>query len=338
MTPTDMHAVTDLPVIGAERAVAARLLPLDIAFSDYDRTRPLVDRRALPAGIEPTYTTRDIGDFCHRPVYEEFDAAEMSLSWYVAARGRGEPVIALPIFPLRMPVQAYMYTRSDAPYTSPTELRGKRIGVMGYRFTVMLWLRGIIEDTWGVRPSEMTWVSTLAAEGAGFVYPKDVPIEVRAGADPQQLLLDGDVDAVFSPVVLQGIIDGDPRLRRLLPDARAACADYYAATKIFPITHTIVVGEALLRREPWIAASLVDAFERAQELCDRDYAEPKFLSAPDAVLTLEAARRDFGSPLYAHRLAPNRHVLETFLRYAHAQGYIARPLDLDTLFAPLDPA
>jgi 4,5-dihydroxyphthalate decarboxylase len=268
-------------------------------------------------------------------VYEEFDAAEMSLSWYVAARGRGEPVIALPVFPLRMPVHAYMYTRSDAPFTSPADLRGKRIGLMGYRFTVMLWLRGIIEETYGVRPSEMTWVSTLADEGAGFVYPADVPIEVCAGADPQQLLLDGAVDAVFSPVVLQGIIDGDPRLRRLLPDARAACAAYFAATKIFPITHTVVVSEALLAREPWIAASLVEAFEQAQQSCDRDYAEPKFLSAPDAVLNVEAERRDFGAPIYAHRLEPNRHVLATFLRYAHAQGYIARPLDLDTIFAPI---
>jgi 4,5-dihydroxyphthalate decarboxylase len=310
-------------------------LPLNIAFGDYDRTRPLVEHRVVPAGIEPRYTLGDIGQFCHRPVYEEFDVAEMSLSWYFAARGRGEPVIALPIFPLRMPVQAYMYTRTDAPFTRPEELRGKRIGVMGYRFTVMLWLRGILQDRFGVRPSDMTWVSTLANEGAGFVYPPGIDIEVQAGADPQQLLLDGEVDAVFSPVVLQGIMDEDPRLRRLFPDTRAELASYYAATKIVPITHTIVVGEKLLAREPWIAGALLRAFEEAQQRCDADYLEPKYLSAFDAVLTLGANRRDFGASPYVHGVDANRHVLETFVRYAHMQGYISEALDIDANFAPV---
>src|ERR1700722_20185660 len=146
------------------------LLPLNIAISDYDRTRPLVEGRIVPKGIAPRYVLDDIALFGVRPVYEEFDVAEMSFWWSVAARDRGEPVIALPIFPLRMPVHAYMFVRSDSPYTNPRELRGKRIGVMGYRFTVNLWLRGIVQDHYGVKPEEMTWVSTLANEGAGFVY------------------------------------------------------------------------------------------------------------------------------------------------------------------------
>ena len=61
----------------------------------------------------------------------------------------------------------------------------------------------------------MSWISTLANEGAGFEYPKGVDITVMAGADPQQLLLDGTVDAVFSPTILPGITSGDSRLRRL---------------------------------------------------------------------------------------------------------------------------
>src|ERR1700722_20514366 len=117
--------VVETATSGRERA---ELLPLSIAFSDYDRTRPLVDGRVVPGGIAPRYVLDDIAQFCVRPVYEEFDVAEMSFSWYCAARDRGEPVIALPVFPLRMPVHAYMFCRSDAPYTSPRDLRGKRIG------------------------------------------------------------------------------------------------------------------------------------------------------------------------------------------------------------------
>jgi 4,5-dihydroxyphthalate decarboxylase len=311
------------------------LLPLNIAFSDYDRTRPLVDGRVVPAGIAPSYVLDDIAQFCVRPVYEEFDVAEMSFSWYCAARDRGEPVIALPVFPLRMPVHAYMFVRSDAPYTDPSQLRGKRIGVLGYRLTVNLWLRGIVQDHFGVKPEEMRWVSTFAKEGAGFEYPAGLDVTVMPDADPQELLLDGTVDAVFSPVILPGISSGDPRLRRLFPDTRAALAAYYAKTNILPITHTVVVGEALLAREPWIADRLLTAFREAQRICDEAYLEPKYLSTFDAVLHLEEQARNFGATQYVHGLKRNRHIVETFVRYAYEQGYIKNRLDVDKLFAPV---
>jgi 4,5-dihydroxyphthalate decarboxylase len=324
-----------MQLIDSPAAARNATLPLNIAFSDYDRTRPLVDGRVVPHGIAPTYTLEDIAQFCERPVYEEFDVAEMSLSWYVAARGRGEKVIALPIFPLRMPVHAYMFVRSDSPVTSPSQLKGKTIGCLGYRFTVNLWLRGIVQDHYGVRPDEMNWVSTLASEGAGFEYPAGVNVRVIPGASPQELLLDGTVDAIFSPVILEGITNGDPRLRRLLPDSRAEMAAYYAQTNILPITHTVVVAESLLAREPWIADNLLEAFRTAQSICDETYREPKFLSTFDAVLNLEEQRRDFGETTYVHGLKRNRHIIETFVRYAHEQGYIAKLPDVDSLFAPV---
>lgn len=150
------------------------------------------------------------------------------------------------------------------------------------------------------------------------------------------MLLDGTVDAVFSPTILDGITNGDPRLRRLFPDARAELVSYYKKTNILPITHTVVVGEALLAREPWIADSLLAAFREAQKVCDDAYLEAKYLSEFDAVLNLEAQRRDFGQTQYVHGLKRNRHIVETFVRYAHEQGYIKNPLNVDTMFAPVN--
>jgi 4,5-dihydroxyphthalate decarboxylase len=75
-------------------ARARELFPIDMAVADYDRTRPLLDGRVTPKGIKLNVEARYVGEFCVRPVYEEYDVAEMSFSWYVAARSRGEPVIA----------------------------------------------------------------------------------------------------------------------------------------------------------------------------------------------------------------------------------------------------
>lgn len=307
-------------------------LPLRVAFSDYDRTRPLVDGTVKMRGLAPTYTLDDIGQFCLRPVYEEFDVAEMSFSWYVMARGRGEPVVALPIFPLRMPVLSYIFCRADAPYRTPADLKGKRVATEAYRLTVNLWLRGICKDHYGLAPQDVEWFSSFKQEGAGFVIPDGVHVTLDAG-DPEQLLLDGKVDAVFAPSVLRGINDGNAGIRRLFADHDAAYADYFHQTGIVPITHVMVVGEALLAREPWIVASLLEGFRAAQAAVDDAYREPKFLSFPGALGALEAQRALVGPTLYTHGLGGNRHVLETFVRYAHEQGYIDRRPDIDTLFA-----
>ena len=307
-----------------------------IAMGEYDRTRPLIDGRVSIDGIEPEFFLDPGALFCLRPVYEEFDVAEMSLSWYVAARDRGEPLIALPIFPLRMPVLAYIFCRADAPFARPQDLIGKRIGGAGYRFTVNLWLRGIFQEHYGVAPEQLKWVTPNESEGAGYAVPPGIDLTVRPGADPQELLLAGEIDAIISPEIPDLIVRRDPRLRRLFPDTRAELVNYVKKTKIVPITHTLVIGEALLAREPWIASSLVRAFREAQNVCDETYLQPANISLFDGVVTVNETRRDFGDQPYTHGLRANRHILEPFVRYALEQGYITKLPALDDIFVPVD--
>ncbi|MGH7088477.1 MAG: hypothetical protein ACREFQ_06210, partial [Stellaceae bacterium] len=110
MSPDDIATVT------ASAAETRKLVQMRLAIAEYDRTRPLIQGRVQPEGIILKTASPHIGEFCNRPVYEEFDVAEMSLSLYVAARARGDNVIALPIFPLRMAVLGYAFCRADASY------------------------------------------------------------------------------------------------------------------------------------------------------------------------------------------------------------------------------
>ena len=73
-------------------------LELTLMLADYHRTRPLLNGEVTARGIKLQPRRAESGEACMRPVYEEFDIAEMSLSWYMMARCRNEPVIALPIF------------------------------------------------------------------------------------------------------------------------------------------------------------------------------------------------------------------------------------------------
>jgi 4,5-dihydroxyphthalate decarboxylase len=306
---------------------------ITLAMADYDRTRPLIDGRVTAGGLTLKTNTSWIGDFCVRPVYEEYDAAEMSLSWYVMARLRDEPVVALPVFPLRMPVLAYVFVREDSPITRPSDLKGKRVATIIYRITVNLWLRGIFQEHYGLSPNDLTWVITGGEEGAGFNMPRGVQLTKQTGATPEELLARGEVDAIFLPELAEGFVAGETKFRRLFPDTQAEMQSFVRRTGQLPITHTIVMNKKLADREPAIARSLTKAFVDAQDVCDNYWsANPKHLSLPDGVFFLEQQRAAYGPKPYVHGLEPNRKVLETFVRYAHEQGYIQRLPALEELF------
>lgn len=318
---------------GTTNGVAEARLSLRLAIADYDRIRPLIDSRVRPEGFDLAVTTDDIVQFCVRPVYEEFDVAEMSMSWYTAARARGEPCVALPVFPLRMAVLGYLYCHTDAPYTHPRELAGKRIATPAFRYTVNVWLRGILRDHYGLRAEQMTWV-TNEAETNRYVIPRGINVTVVPDKPIGQLLVDGEVDAIMSPTPPPEFRRGDPRIRRLFRDARGESAAYFRKTGIYPITHTVVMHQQLAREKPWVAAELVRAFRASQVLCDAYYRQdPKRLSLPGAAFIVEEERRDYGANPWSHGLAGNRETVETFIRYAHEQGYIDRPIPIEEFFA-----
>ncbi len=311
-----------------------RLLPLEMAVADYDRTRPIIDGRVKPKGIALKVEARWIGEFCRRPVYEEYDAAEMSFSWYVSARDRGEPVIALPVFLLRMAVHGYVYVRADSPITRPSDLIGKRIGARGYRQTVNLWVRGLFQEYSGLAPTQVRWI-TAGEEDAGYVPPRDVDIEIRPGAVALDDLKSGAVDAVIMTSVPKPVINGEPWIRRLFPDCQGETQAFARRTKILPITHVLVMKKELAEQQPWVAENLYAMFLESQRLADEPLQlDSKRMSLMDASFIFEQQRAAYGQNPYSHGLKANRHIVETFARYAHQQGYTTRTLPVEELFAP----
>ena len=119
-----------------------------------------------------------------------------------------------------------------------------------------------------------------------------------------------------------------PILRRLFPNCREVTEGYFKTTGIFPITHTVVVSEKIAQHNPWALERLYDAFCDADKQCWNEYQYPKRLSFPTAVLMLEEEDRAFGKDPWKQGLKANGIVLEKFMEYAVAQGYIPKPLDI----------
>ncbi len=312
----------------------AKPMDLTLMLADYHRTRPVLSGEVPVEGIKLMPKLAVPGEACLRPVYEEFDIAEMSLSWYTMARCRGEPVIALPIFPLRMQIHPYIFCSTSSGIEQPGDLKGKKIGMDEYRLTVGLWARGILRELYGVQSEDCLWV-TSGPERAGFQPPPSVRIVVQTEAT-EALLLKGEIDALIPPNIPPSFRSRDPRIARVFKDIRFVVKDYFQRTRIFPITHTLVVRQQLLDQNPWLVASLLKAFNEAETLCRRSYDYAKRLAFPTAVLILEEEEEIFGDNPWAHGLIDqNQIVLEKFVQYAQEQGYISFTPKISDLFAPL---
>jgi 4,5-dihydroxyphthalate decarboxylase len=309
-------------------------IELSLMLADYHRTRPLLSGEVSVDGVQLKPRRAVPGEACLRPVYEEFDIAEMSLSWYMMARCRNEPVIALPIFPLRMQIHPSIFCSASSGIERPEDLKGKKIGMDEYRLTVGLWARGILREYHGVQPEECEWF-TSAPEGAGFHPPPGIKITV-VDEPTEALLLRGEIDALIPPNIVPSFRARDPRIRRVFKNIRATVSDYFRKTGIFPITHTLVVRQSLFDEHPWLVSSLLSAFTEAEKLCRKSYDYAKRLAFPSAVLILEEEEEVFGDNPWGHGLtAANQVVLDKFVQYAHEQGYIPYRPKLTDLFAPV---
>ena len=135
-------------------------LTLSIAVGDYDRVRPLVDSSVLIDGVDPVFMLLEPEEIFFRAFrHAEFDICELSMSSFTVKTANGDcPYVGVPVFPSRAFRHNSIYIRTDRGITRPEDLKGKRIGVPEYQVTANVWVRSILEDDHGVKPSDVTWV------------------------------------------------------------------------------------------------------------------------------------------------------------------------------------
>ncbi|HEX9878904.1 MAG TPA: ABC transporter substrate-binding protein, partial [Candidatus Binatia bacterium] len=235
-----------------------------------------------------------------------------------------------------------IYINTGAGIQEPKNMAGKRVGVPEYQITMAIWARGILQYEYGVKPEEMKWF-TGGEEQPGRVekITPDLPknIDIRAIGPDQTLsamLERGEIDAMISAHMPSPFVRRSPKVGRLIPNYRKEEGDYFRKTRIFPIMHTVAFREEFYEKNPWAAQSLVKGFAASKKICQESMYELSALKYMMAwsIAEMEEERELLGEDAWAYGLEPNRHVLETLVRYAHEQGLIKKRLDVKELFAP----
>ncbi len=319
-------------------------LQLSLACWDYDRTRALADGSVKPEGIDLVYQNLFVEETFFRMLRNrEFDAAEMSLSSYCVSLMPEEPAfIAIPVFPSRFFRHSCIFVSAKSGIREPKDLAGKKIGVPEYQMTAPVWIRGILQDEYGVDPAGPEyWTGGEEEPGRDEKLELELPAKFRLKSiGPKQTLAqmisDGELDAMHTARTPSSFYTRPGTVRRLFENYVEVEKAYYRKTKIFPIMHTVVIRRELYEKNRWIAQSLYKAFVQAQrrtyETLDTTMALTTML--PWQAAHVEEARRELGENWWPYGFEPNRRVLETFLRYHHEQGLSKRRLKAEELFAP----
>jgi 4,5-dihydroxyphthalate decarboxylase len=322
-------------------------LQLSIGMASNPRTWPIFDGHVQPDGIDLVPSPVHPSELFWRQLkFADFDVSEMSFSTLLMAKAQGDERWAgLPIFTTRKLFHTEILVRRAARVESPSDLRGKRVGVPEYQQTAALWARGALQHEFGVEPKDMEFwmerVPTHSHRGAvGFAPPAGVTIrQIPAEKNIGGMMLSGELDAVIHYIVNPNLIDRSTAdlwnhadIRPLFSDPLAEGVRYFRKTGILPINHGMVIRREIAERHPWAVLNLLKAFERANGLAEHQRLEHAAYHVAAGLVPPEAAAA-LRTPLVRHGIRANRKVLETAAQYSWEQGLTPRRVEIEEVFA-----
>ena len=310
-------------------------IPLSLACGDYESIRALKEGSVTVDGVDLTVLTDMDSASRHWRMIRgsEFDIAELSLSSYLMAVDRKQPLEAIPVFLHRRFRHGFIFINDNAGIKEPKDLIGKRIGVKTFQATAILWLRGMLEHEYGVPHRDVTWVAELDEDVAfepheGLVLEKAPP-----GKKVEWMLAEGELDAVLHPDLIEPILQGDPRVKRLFEEYQAEEEAYFKRTGIFPIMHVTAIRQELVEAHPWLPNNLIQAFEKSKIASYARLENPRIVPLAWYRHYLDQERKLLGPDAWEHGLGEaNRKILETAIMYSHESGLISRRLTPDEIF------
>jgi 4,5-dihydroxyphthalate decarboxylase len=322
---------------------------LKMAIGTYGHTAAIKDGTVKIAGVDADLVeVVPIIQAFRRMVRDlEFDICEMAPTTYMIARALGAPYIALPIFVMRRFHHGGFIVRPDANIRVPKDLEGKKVGVRAYSVTTGVWTRGIFVNEYGLDSSKVTWVVDDEEHVTALKLPPNV-IHAPEGKSLQSMMASGEIQAGFTGPA--GVGRSGPPIGNwdmnaptgvaagtypeLIADVAQVEADWFRRTKIYPIHGLIVVKDEHIKRHPWLARSLMDAFVAAKT----PYLERLKLGQGDSV---EDKRYrgflDLMSDPLPHGMTANRQSIEALVTYALQQELIPARPQLSQVFVEIDP-
>ena len=205
------------------QAALNRLPEVKIAGYAYDRVRAIQDGRLSLDGFDVRFHAEDIYSL-NKQLFgpkRTYEVSETGLIPYVTRYANEDfrAYTLIPVFISRTFRHRNIFVRTDSGIEKPEDLRGKRVGTPGYGMSSHTWIRGFLQDVYGVKPDDMQWIETTKSSDGGklnsgfgkYFLPKDFPLKKGPeGVDESEMLIAGDVDALITAIEPKAYADGTP--------------------------------------------------------------------------------------------------------------------------------
>jgi 4,5-dihydroxyphthalate decarboxylase len=311
------------------------MIPLTLACTQSDRTRPLMDGRFRVAGADITFLPGEPEDIFRRALRDRaFDVSELSMGSHIVTTARGDsPFVGVPVFLSRAFRHSAVYIRTDRGIRGAADLAGRTIGLPEYQQTAALWVRGFLREQYGVDTKGIAW--RTGGERVAITLPEGFDVK-PLGRDLEAALAAGEIDALIGPRPPRCFLDRSAPVDRLWPDTRAEEQAWYKTTGFFPIMHCLAVRRDVAERHPWLPVELFRAFTAAKRASVEELRLVNVLrvSLPWIAAEAEAQIAAMGGNPWPYGFARNRDEIAAMIRFAVADGLAAREIAPETLFHP----
>ncbi|EUB95471.1 hypothetical protein PMI07_001959 [Rhizobium sp. CF080] len=243
-----------------------------------------------------------------KPMVREgkYDCGELAIVTFLQAKYYGKPLVLLPaVIGGRFQHRCVAYN-TEHGMLKPADLNGKRIGVRSYTQTTGVWIRGILQNEYGVDPAKVHWVTFEDGHLAEYTDPSNVERAAK-GKKLKEMLFSGEIDAAM----IGSDMPDDPRIKTVIADPKKDALDWHARTGVIPMNHMVVVRPELSRQRPDVVGEIYRMLLESRDL--------------DTKPVDGLQMRQFG-------LKALRPSLEMAIDYAFQQKIIGRKLSVDELF------
>jgi 4,5-dihydroxyphthalate decarboxylase len=311
-------------------------LSLKIGLNPSPDTQALFDGSVQAKGIE-LHLQSSFGEGLdnvgarHRDIIAgKLEGGELSISSFILARLRGVSLRAFPVFLSRRFRLRCMYCRADSPVQHPSELAGKKVTVHRYNATTPVWLKGILQNEFGVKPQDIEWYVAEPDIAEESLRPPPPEVRVNFISSPRtrehaiELVESGEIEAALEPYHLHD----NPKMRYLMRDFRQAEEAFFRRTGAYTVNHLFALGEEIGKDHPGAVESLFSALKEANALAER-YRDEKQNS--EAAWERKVMGEDF---FYSLKQGCARRSLDTLMEYQVQQGILDEKPDIENLFFP----
>jgi 4,5-dihydroxyphthalate decarboxylase len=280
---------------------------LRIAIGDYPHTLPLKRGEIVSPWLKLDFVEVKPMHAAFKPMVREhaYDASEMALVTALQAKAYGKGLKLLPATMLARFQHGTVLYNAARGTLDPADLAGKRIGVRSYSQTTGGWMRGILQNDYGVDLSGVQWVTFEDGHVAEAKEPPGV-VRAKAGQDITEMLSAGELDAA----IYGAAMPKDARLKSIIADPDVAAQAWYAKHRLVPVNHMVVVTEEFARANPEAVAELYRLLEQGKHAAGQ---------------TGPIDTAPFGRQA-------NRPCLELLIGYALQQKLIPRRIEVDDLW------